>query len=756
MECFIIKDGVEQKAELDEIIPLIPDREIRNIFRGAYKSHINLQFALAYMAGDVKDLIFRNMSPRIGGILGRSVIDAESKNERDISYMRAARAKLITYIGDYIKKWPNEYPENIVWKEKEQKEEIQVKEPPNYIEKLMETIEKACDSGQLKISIYDTGNMTEEDIRKAFTAFQNRKDELQRIHNLEIQGKDLPAAALLFETGALEDLEIYGEFTGTWPPFLEKCHAFKSINLSLWKGLTEFPSWIRNAVSLQRLSIRESHLATLPDWIGDLQSITELSIDYYNRNLKTLPESIGKLKNLTKLSIRSSGVEKLPDNIGNLSSLTELEIGCNNNLKTLPDSIGNLKNLVKFNLCHLPIEVLPEWIGNLQNLTQLSLVGNYKIKEIPNSIGKLKMLRKLDLSGLSIKRLPDCIGDLDNLAELSLCNNKNLKSIPDSIGKLKNLVKFDLSDSSIESLPKTIIDCTSLDYIDMRRTNINSVPEFISSTKSIKQSIGLIPKEQSISYGSFCNCYYRLVETILQLSNKARREGLLALEEDLENFSDDFFKIGMRLTVDGTDLEIIQQMLTLRIEREHDYNKKKLMEIALEGIICVYSGDDIERIILKLSSLTDIKNNPLEAACAEYLAGDYTAFDNIDLKAALQPEEECEELRFIRRVMAISNILRTEGIFGLEKHLDYEGIKARDVFEYGLPFFFDDCCYEYIDKILTSLIAHETNPVRKNLALAKKDAVWRLYVRDNPRLIVARLLGYFDYGIERSILAEFD
>lgn len=757
MECFIIKKGMEQKAELEDILPLLEDLQIQNIFWEANHSYVHLPFSLAYMAIEVKELIYRNILIRIRKRLEKEVSETESKYDRDNSCLQEDRANLLFFIGDYVKKHSYELPKYIVWKEPEQNEKTQMEEVPNLIEELKQKIEEACNTGCLKISYYYTHNMTNEEIRKAFSAFLDRKNELQRIKKIEIEGRGLPGATLLFETGTLEELKIetsYREFIGSWPSFLDECYSLKSIELGLWDGTGEFPPWIRNAVSLQRLYIWGTNLTAIPDWIDDLQSIIELSINYNNGNLKTLPNSLGNLKNLAKLHIRNSGIKKLPDSISNLASLRELSLESNKNLISLPDSLANLGNIEKFYLSNSTIESLPDWIGNLKSLSQLCLVENKRLTRLPESISKLKNLNKLDLSGLSIERLPDWIGDLNNLAELSLKDNKNLKFLPDSIGKLINLVKLDLFGTPIENIPETIANCASLEFLDIRRTNINLVPNFISKINTIRQSIELIPKEHSISYRSFCNCYYRLVETIIQSAINSRQEGLLSLENYIENLANDFFYRGMRLVVDGTDYNIIRHILLLEIEREHDYYKKKLLEIAMEGALCIQAGDNVRWIILKLSPMVDIKDNPLDAACAKYLAGDYEAFDNIDLKAVIQPEEEREERRFIRRVMTLSEVSRKEGILALEKHLDYEGIKARDVFEYGLPLVIDGWDFEQIDKILSMLITHETNTVSKNLALAKKDAVRMIYEYDNPRVIIETLFNYFEESVYRGLMEE--
>lgn len=53
----------------------------------------------------------------------------------------------------------------------------------------------------------------------------------------------------------------------------------------------------------------------------------------------------------------------------------------------------------------------------------------------------------------------------------------------------------------------------------------------------------------------------RIISMIVTFSEKARREGLLALEDDLDELEDDFLRKGIQLVVDGTDPEIIRNIL---------------------------------------------------------------------------------------------------------------------------------------------------------------------------------------------------
>jgi chemotaxis protein MotA len=54
-----------------------------------------------------------------------------------------------------------------------------------------------------------------------------------------------------------------------------------------------------------------------------------------------------------------------------------------------------------------------------------------------------------------------------------------------------------------------------------------------------------------------------IITTILNFAQKARREGLLALEGDIEGIHDRFLKKGIQLVVDGVDPELIESVLDI-------------------------------------------------------------------------------------------------------------------------------------------------------------------------------------------------
>ncbi len=60
--------------------------------------------------------------------------------------------------------------------------------------------------------------------------------------------------------------------------------------------------------------------------------------------------------------------------------------------------------------------------------------------------------------------------------------------------------------------------------------------------------------------------YLETIGTLVSFSEKARREGLLSLEEDAQSLEDPFMKKGIQLIVDGTDPDLLRDMLEIEID----------------------------------------------------------------------------------------------------------------------------------------------------------------------------------------------
>ncbi len=67
-----------------------------------------------------------------------------------------------------------------------------------------------------------------------------------------------------------------------------------------------------------------------------------------------------------------------------------------------------------------------------------------------------------------------------------------------------------------------------------------------------------------------------MIQKIIDLSNVARKEGLLSLEEAAGDLDDEFMKKGILLIVDGTDPELVRGIMETELVSVEDRHKKKI------------------------------------------------------------------------------------------------------------------------------------------------------------------------------------
>ncbi len=78
----------------------------------------------------------------------------------------------------------------------------------------------------------------------------------------------------------------------------------------------------------------------------------------------------------------------------------------------------------------------------------------------------------------------------------------------------------------------------------------------------------------------------KVVETMAMLSEKARRDGILALESEIEKLGDPFLKAGLKMAVDGSDpgaIESIARLELVAMQERHKAGKKFFDLIKLYG-----------------------------------------------------------------------------------------------------------------------------------------------------------------------------
>lgn len=100
---------------------------------------------------------------------------------------------------------------------------------------------------------------------------------------------------------------------------------------------------------------------------------------------------------------------------------------------------------------------------------------------------------------------------------------------------------------------------------------------------------------------------YKLVGTLVSMAEKARREGLLALEEDAQQINDTFFKTALQLVVDGTEPDVVRSIMEIDLaflEDRHSTGKKVWDQL---GAFCPAMGmcGTLIGLIVMLSNFND-------------------------------------------------------------------------------------------------------------------------------------------------------
>lgn len=93
----------------------------------------------------------------------------------------------------------------------------------------------------------------------------------------------------------------------------------------------------------------------------------------------------------------------------------------------------------------------------------------------------------------------------------------------------------------------------------------NSISDFIGGLKSM----GLIFKSPAMDTPE-------IIKKIIELSNVARKEGLLSLEEAAGDLDDEFLKKGILLIVDGTDPELVRAIMETELTSVEGRHKAKI------------------------------------------------------------------------------------------------------------------------------------------------------------------------------------
>jgi len=255
-----------EKYTFNDIVQL-DDHVVQKILHEV--DHHVIASALAQADDAVKDKIIRNVSKRVFSII---------KDDMKYSgpYDGEAQDKILAIMRNHIgtgKIYTSDIPYEFRYTDLETLV-VGGTEIKRTFADMMECIEKACKEGYLYMPAYASAG---DDAKKAFAAFQNRRDELARIVSVSVDSELLPAISPLLEADTVRKLFIYGDSPNFHWSYLEKCRSLTSLEIRNL-NTTSLPDWICNLENLTTLEISDSSFfEQLPDTIGNLKSLTNVN-----------------------------------------------------------------------------------------------------------------------------------------------------------------------------------------------------------------------------------------------------------------------------------------------------------------------------------------------------------------------------------------------------------------------------------------------------------------------------------------------
>ena len=381
------------------------------------------------------------------------------------------------------------------------------------------------------------------------------------------------------------------------------------IRLSLpERQLSSIPKSLGSLKYLKVLSLHNNHLTSLPETIFFLTELKEFYLD--NNQLTALLESISTLSKLEVLYLDNNQLTALPESISTLNNLKSLTLS-DNPLKVLPEFLGNLSELNLLSLKNIQITTIPESVATLYKLEILILDEN-QLVTIPEFIGNLTELTGLHLENNQITVIPELIGNLTKLNSLSLANNQ-ITSIPDSIGSLTKLRELYLERNQITSLPNSIGNLTELRelFLDNNRLKVlpNSIVNLINlrllylddnQLKSLPESIDNLTELRELFLEN--NQLTTIPKSICNLSKLyalfLKNNQIKALEKDIWEFLSSFHPMGFSLSENSFEtFEFKQIWRSLNRECEKDEKLRKFMEDIADSIFSEEQYQELVSII---------------------------------------------------------------------------------------------------------------------------------------------------------------
>jgi len=135
----------------------------------------------------------------------------------------------------------------------------------------------------------------------------------------------------------------------------------------------------------------------------------------------------------------------------------------------------------------------------------------------------------------------------------------------------------------------------------------------------------------------FFKNYKNFVLCAIRLNEKSRREGILSLEDEVEDLDDENFKMGLRLLIDGIAYEIVDEIYSNLISFEKDELTARLMTVQKRALFGFYRGENnyvLYKVLKSYANLSPDENKEMDCLSLRddpVVSGNSNDSDDLDL-----------------------------------------------------------------------------------------------------------------------------
>lgn len=340
--------------------------------------------------------------------------------------------------------------------------------------------------------------------------------------------------------------------------------------------------------------------------------------------------------------LRNANINALPESIGDLVEVEEISL-IGNELSALPESFSKLTNLRRLHLSENEFEKFPTQLFGLTNLTHVCIREN-NLNELPENFGELMHVNDIDLDSNRITSIPFTIDSIDIFDSLSLWDNPIIDPPMQILYQGKEALK-----TYIEKKGRVLLYTISLPEVILTpfKQYLISFPAFVKASKgkNIKLEVKSVSngilvevecetKEDLGNFEEYMSEYSGFVkQNVDEIEIKYEVEAFDAQKEMLLHQTKQEVQI---LKMKCDNIEFQNKYLT----QEHEFMKNLVLELAKQQPILSFDIKQLQAANFENNVTTNITNDieKLRDSILEITEIDELIDGNEDLLAEIKEE----------------------------------------------------------------------------------------------------------------------